>query len=138
MKKFILNILATTGISLVVLALVASLYDGTLICIDTIFQVLGLNVVVYSGLHFMDYFEYRYPLLETSLKLLYAIILVLVSGWIWGWYSNLSGPVLVLMTIGIFVVCVCLDTISLLSEVKIINGMIEGENRGVHGGDINS
>ena len=138
MKKIILNILATTGISLVVLALVASLYDGTLICIDTIFQVLGLNVVVYSGLHFMDYFEYRYPLLETGLKLLYAIILVLVSGWIWGWYSNLSGPVLVLMTIGIFVVCVCLDTISLLSEVKIINGMIEGENRGVPGGDINS
>lgn len=129
MKKIILNILATTGISLVALALVATGYDATLICIDTVFQVLGLNVIIYIGLYFMDYIEYRYPILETGLKLTYVIILVLLGGWIWGWYSNLPGIVLILMTIGIFVVCVCLDTVSLLSEVKSINILIEGEGQ---------
>ncbi|MBE5873145.1 MAG: hypothetical protein E7287_01930 [Lachnospiraceae bacterium] len=129
MKKIILNILATTGISLVALALVATCYDATLICIDTVFQVLGLNVIIYIGLYFMDYIEYRYPILETGLKLLYVMILVLLGGWIWGWYSNLPGVVLILMTIGIFVVCVCLDTVSLLSEVKSINILIEGEGQ---------
>ena len=77
----------------------------------------------------MDYMEYRYPILETGLKLLYVMILVLLGGWIWGWYSNLPGVVLILMTIGIFVVCVCLDTVSLLSEVKSINILIEGEGQ---------
>ena len=50
MKKIIVNIWATTGISLVVLALVAICYDATLICIDTVFQVFGLNVIIYVGL----------------------------------------------------------------------------------------
>lgn len=127
MKKVLLNIMATTGISLVVLSLVATLYDGTLICIDTIFQVLGLNVVIYIGLYFMEFIEYRFAILETCLKLIYIIVLVLVSGLIWGWYNSLPPAVLVLMTIGIFIVCVCLDAISLLSEVKAINVLIEGE-----------
>lgn len=127
MKKMILNIMATTGISLVALALIATLYDGTLICIDTVFQMLGLNIVIYIGLYFMDYMEYRYALLDTGLKLIYIILLVLISGFVWDWYNNLSGAVLILMTIGIFAVCVCLDMISLLSEVKTINGLIEGE-----------
>lgn len=129
MKKIILNILATTGISLVALALVATCYDAILICIDTVFQVLGINVIIYIGLYFMDFVEYRYPILETGLKLAYVIILVLFGGWIWGWYSNLPGVVLILMTIGIFVVCVCLDTVSLLSEVKSINALIGGEGQ---------
>lgn len=127
MKKMILNIMATTGISLVALSLVATLYDGSLICIDTIFQVLGLNVIIYIGLYFMEFIEYRYAILETGLKLIYIIMLVLISGWLFGWYNNLSGTVLVLMTIAIFVICVCLDAVNLLSEVKSINVIIEEE-----------
>ena len=127
MKKLILNIFSTTGISLLVLSLVATFYGGTVICIDTIFQVLGLNVVVFIGLQFIEYFEYHYPILETGLKLAYIIVLVLIFGLIFGWYSNLSGGVLILMTIGIFIVCVFLDTISLLGEVKSINGLIVSE-----------
>ena len=127
MKKVILNIMATTGISLVAWSLVATLYDGSLICIDTIFQVLGLNVVIFIGLYFMDFIEYRYAILETGLKLIYIILLVLISGFLWRWYSNLPGVVLVLMTIAIFIVCTCLDAISLISEVKSINILIEEE-----------
>ena len=125
MKKILLNIMATTGISLVALAMIATLYDGTLICIDTVFQVLGLNVVIYIGLYFMEYIEYRYAILETGLELLYVIVLVLISGFIWGWYDNLPAVVLIFMSIGIFAVCVCLDMISLLGEVKMINVLIE-------------
>lgn len=129
MKKILLNIMATTGISLVVLSLVAILYDGSLICIDTIFQVLGLNVVIYIGLYFMGFIEYRLAILETGLKLTYIIALVLISGLILGWYNNLPIVVLVLMTIGIFIVSVCLDAISLITEVKSINVLIEGEEQ---------
>ena len=129
MKKILLNIMATTGISLVVLSLVAILYDGSLICIDTIFQVLGLNVVIYIGLYFMGVIEYRLAILETGLKLTYIIALVLISGLILGWYNNLPIVVLVLMTIGIFIVSVCLDAISLITEVKLINVLIEGEEQ---------
>ena len=45
--------------------------------------------------------------------------------------QTLVGEAIVhkLMGIGIFVVCVCLDTISLLSEVKSINALLEGEGQ---------
>ena len=129
MKKVLLNIMATTGISLVVLSLVATLYDGSLICIDTIFQVLGLNVVIYIGLYVMEFAEYRFAILETGLKLTYIMVLVLMGGLVWGWYDDLPIAVLVLMTIGVFIICVCLDAISLISEVKAINVLIEGEEQ---------
>lgn len=127
MKKMILNIMATTGITLVILALVATCYGGTVIFISAVFQALVLNIVIYAGIYLLNRFEYRYPILETGLKLIYVLALVLISGWVFGWYSNMSGLVLVLMTIVIFGVCVCLDTMSLIDEVKAINGLIEGD-----------
>ena len=125
MKKMILNIMATTGITLVILALVATCYGGTVIFISAVFQALVLNITIYVGIYLLNRFEYRYPILETGLKLIYVLALVLTSGWIFEWYNNLSSLVLVLMTIIIFGLCVCLDTISLIDEVKVINGLIE-------------
>lgn len=127
MKKMILNIMATTGITLVVLALVATCYGGTVIFISAVFQALVLNIAIYVGIYLLNRFEYRYSILETGSKLIYVFALVLTSGWIFDWYNNMSGLVLVLMTIVIFAVCVCLDTISLRGEVKAINDLIEGD-----------
>ena len=125
MKKIILNILATTGITLVMLALVALCYGGTVLFISAVFQALGLNVVIYAGIYLMNRFEFRYPILETGLKLVYVLALVLACGWIFGWYENLSGAVLTLMTVVIFGMCMFLDTLSLREEVKEINGLLE-------------
>ncbi len=125
MKKMILNIMATTGITLVILALIATCYAGTVIFISTVFQALLLNVMIYIGIYLLSRFEYRYSVIETGLKLVYVLALVLISGWIFDWYNNLSVPVLVFMTIVIFFVCLGLDTISLIEEVKTINGLIE-------------
>lgn len=127
MKKMILNIMATTGITLVMLALVATCYGATVIFISAVFQALLLNTVIYVGIYILNRLEYRYPILETILKLIYVLALVLTSGWIFGWYANMSAAVLVLMTIIIFGVCICLDTMSLIDEVKAINVLIEGD-----------
>ncbi len=127
MKKMILNIMATTGITLVILALIATCYGGTVIFISSVFQALVLNIAIYVGIYLLNRLEYRYPILETGLKLIYVLALVLTSGWIFEWYNNMSGSVLVLMTIVIFGVCVCLDTIRLIDEVKEINVLIEGD-----------
>ena len=123
----ILNIMATTGITLVVLAIVGLCYDATVIFISAVFQALFLNISIYIGLYIMERFEYKYPIVETGLKLVYVLALVLASGWIFGWYANMSVVVLWMMTIVIFGICVFLDTVSLIDEVKDINGLIEGE-----------
>jgi len=127
MKKMIINIMVTTGITLVLLALVALCYGATVLFISAVFQALGLNIVIYAGIYLINRFEYRYPILETGLKLVYVLALVLACGGIFGWYENLSGAVLTLMTVAIFGMCMFLDTLSLREEVKEINGLIEGK-----------
>ena len=125
MKRTILNIMATTGIALVVLSFIAMYYGGSLICVNIVFQVLGLNIIIYAGIHILNRFEYRYPILETGLKLVYIFVLVLISGCIFEWYSSISVFTLGVMTVIIFVVCVCLDMFTLLDEVRTINKMID-------------
>ena len=125
MKRTILNIMATTGIVLVVLSFIAMYYGGLLICVNTVFQVLGLNIIIYAGIYILNRFEYRYPLMETGLKLVYILALVLISASIFEWYSNISVFILGVMTVIIFAVCVCLDMFTLLDEVRTINKMID-------------
>ena len=125
MKKMVINIAATIGITLVVLSVVALCYNATLICISSVFQALFLNILIYIGLYVLEHFEYRYPVLETGSKLLYVMALVLVIGRMFGWYEYISAAVLCLMTAIIFSVCVCLDMVRLMDEVKEINGLLK-------------
>lgn len=125
MKKIVTNIAATTGITLVVLAIVALCYNATVIFISSVFQALFLNVLIYIGLYVLEHFEYRYAVLETGVKLLYVIALVLAIGRMFGWYEYMSGGVLVLMTVIIFAACIGLDMIRLADEVKEINSLLE-------------
>ncbi len=125
MKQLISNILATTGIVLLVLSIVALGYGGTVIFINTVFQILAVNTVIYLGLYLLGFLEIRYPILETGVKLLYILGIVLLTGWLLGWYGFVSIAVLGLMTVVVLIVCVCLDTLSLRTEVKEINELLE-------------
>ena len=125
MKKMISNILATTGIVLLVLSIVALCYGGTVIFINTIFQILAVNTVVYLGLYLLELLEFRYPILDSGVKLLYILGIVLLTGWLLGWYDFVSVAVLGIMTVIVMIVCVCLDTLNLRTEVKEINELLE-------------
>ena len=125
MKKLISNILATTGIVLLVLAVVALCYGETAIFINTIFQILAVNTVVYLGLYLIGVLELRYPILETGVKLVFIFGIVLLTGWLLGWYEFVSVAVLGIMTVIVMIVCVCLDMLSLRTEVKEINELLE-------------
>ena len=49
MKKMIVNILATTGISLLLLAVVALFFHASCIYLDTVFQACGVNIITQIG-----------------------------------------------------------------------------------------
>ena len=113
--------------TLTVLSLVALCYHASFLCLDTVFQALGLNAVIYAGISLLNSIEFRYYLAEIALKLLYSISLVLISGIIFGWYSSLSTPVLCFMVLVMLVLCGYLDMLSIKNEVREINDLI-GEN----------
>lgn len=124
MKKTVINIFAMTGITLVALSLIALLYNASFLCLNTVFQALGVNVLIYAGNIFISRIEINLSLIETGLKIIYSIILVLIFGSIFAWYDSLPIPILVGFTIFILIVCELLDMLSLRNKVKEINDLI--------------
>lgn len=124
MKKTVINIFAMTGITLVALSLIALLYNASFLCLNTVFQALGVNALIYAGNIFISRIEINLSLIETGLKIIYSIILVLIFGSIFAWYDSLPIPILVGFTIFILIVCELLDMLSLRNKVKEINDLI--------------
>ncbi|MBP3755276.1 MAG: hypothetical protein J6I66_10500 [Lachnospiraceae bacterium] len=128
MKKTIINIFAMTGITLVALSLIALCYNATFLCLNTVFQALGVNILIYAGITLINKIEINLALVETGIKLIYAIILAIISGYIFSWYESLSLPVLIGFTAFILIVCEFLDMLSLKNKVKEINDLIEKQS----------
>jgi len=128
MKKNVLKIMASTGITLVVLSIVALCYGATVIFISTVLQSLLLNILIHTGIYILNQFEYRYPIVEIGVKLAYIVALILIGGRIFGWYANISVFILGIMTLVIYGLCVFVDAINLLNEVKSINVLLEKED----------
>jgi hypothetical protein len=128
MRRTVLNIMATTGITMVVLSMVALCYDASFICISTVFQSLGLNTIIFAGIFLLNQIDFQIAIAETFIKVLYVIALVIISGVIFGWYENVSIFVLVGMSMGILAICVFLDALNIKGEVKEINVLIEQLN----------
>jgi hypothetical protein len=124
MKKTVINIFAMTGITLVALSLIAYFYNATFLCLNTVFQALGVNILIYAGIKLINKFEINLSIIETGLKIIYAVILVLIFGNLFAWYESLSFPVLIVFTVFILIVCELLDMISLKNKVKEINDLI--------------
>ena len=124
MKKTVINIFAMTGITLVALSLIAYFYNATFLCLNTVFQALGVNILIYAGIKLINKFEINLSIIETGLKIIYAVILVLIFGNLFAWYESLSFPVLIVFTVFILIVCDLLDMLSLKNKVKEINDLI--------------
>ncbi|MBP5553719.1 MAG: hypothetical protein J6X94_02495 [Lachnospiraceae bacterium] len=127
MKKTVINIFAMTGITLVALSLIAYFYNATFLCLDTVFQALGVNVLIYAGITLINKVEINLSLIETGLKIIYAVILVLIFGNIFAWYESLPTPVLIIFTVFVLAVCELLDMLSLKNKVKEINDLIRND-----------
>ncbi len=124
MKKTIINIFAMTGITLVGLSLIAFCYNATFLCLNTVFQALGVNILIYAGITLINKIEISLSLVETGIKLIYSVILVIIFGYMFTWYESLSAPVLIVFTAFILIVCELLDMLSLKNKVKEINDLI--------------
>lgn len=125
MKKMIINIMATTGITLVVLALIGTLYGAKFLLISSVFQSLGANIVMYLGFILTGKFESKYPILEAILDISYIIVVLIIFGAVFNWYRSTPIWVLIIMAVLIYSFG-CLISISRMrEEVKDINELLQ-------------
>lgn len=128
MKKFIVNIFATTGISLILLSIIALFFHAKCIYLQTIFQVLGVNIIVHFGLVFLNKLEVKHAIIETALDIALIIIMLFVFGSIFHWFTSTPLWILVIMGSIIYIVSVILNLLCMKQEAQEINALIKKRN----------
>lgn len=125
MKKGVINIFATTGLSLVLLSIIARLYDAEFLCVKTVFQVFLLNVVMHLILLLMYKIEIKYLAIEVAIEIVLTVVLSLLFGTIFNWYTSMPLFVLVFMSIAIYVISIVLNILHMKQEADEINELIQ-------------
>lgn len=125
MKKGLINIFATTGLSLILLSIIAMFYSAEFLCIKTVFQAFALNVVVYLILLLIYKIEIKYLAVEVAFEIVLTVALSLLFGAIFNWYTSTPLLVLVLMSIAIYVISIVLNILHMKQEADEINKLIQ-------------
>ena len=129
MKKNIVNILATTGISLLLLSFVALAYHAKCIYLGTVFQVFIVNAISHLGIFFSHKIELKNIYIETILEIIFIIGELFVFGRLFNWFTSISIGLLVIMGVMIYIVSLFLNLLQMKQEAKEINLLIKRRNK---------
>lgn len=124
MKKFVINVLATTGLSLILLSVIALFYQAEYLCLQTVFQVFCANAILHFGFLLIRKSEIKWHLVETFFSIAMIIILLIVCGFLFDWFSSTPARLLIPMGFVIYIVSAVLDLISMRQDAREINMLI--------------
>ncbi|MBD5548447.1 MAG: hypothetical protein HDQ97_13810 [Lachnospiraceae bacterium] len=129
MKKIIVNILATTGISLLLLSFVALSFHAKCIYLETVFQVFIVNAMSHLGIFLTHKIEFRNFFIEMILEIIFIIGELFVFGRLFNWFTSISIGLLVVMGVMIYIVSLFLNLLQMKQEAKEINLLIKRRNK---------
>lgn len=129
--------MATTGGTLILLALIGTVYGARFLLIKSVFQSLGANMVIHIGLFFTHKFECRYTILESLLDISYAVIVLLIFGSVFSWYENTPGWMLTGMAVVLYLSGCSAGIFRMHKEVKEINELLQIRNSRIKNEEMN-
>lgn len=125
MKKTAVNILSTTGLTLILLAAVGIIFNARFLCIESVFQSTAVNIIIHIGLIITRKFESSYAVLEYALDIGWITAAVLIFGVVFDWYVSVPVWILTVMTLAVYFVCVVLSLVRANHEVNEINRLLQ-------------
>lgn len=125
MKKVSVNILCSTAITLLILAILGVVSGAQFLLINSVFQSFIVNIVIHIGLLFTHRFESSYAILEFMLDISYMEAVVIIFGAIFKWYGSTPVWVLAIMTTIIYIAVVFLNMVQMRQEVGEINELLQ-------------
>jgi hypothetical protein len=129
MRRTILNITSTTGVTLIMLALIGTLSGAKFIFISSVFESLVANIVIHLGYFLTRKFESEYVVLEAALDIGYTIIVLVIFGFIFHWFTSTPLWMLVIMSIVIYIAGLLLSAFRIREEIYTINRLLKKRNK---------
>ncbi len=124
-RKTIVNTLTCTGAALILLAFFTAVIGGRSITVRTFFEILGVNALINAGLLLTHKFESVYEVLEFLLDISYIIVILLIFGFIFGWFSSIPVWYLIAMAVLIYVFALITNIIRIHKDAKEINDLLK-------------
>lgn len=124
-KQRISACLVTTSLALLCLSVIALFYQGTMICISTVFQTFEVSIVIHMLLWLLEKWESPYVIVEIICQNTIVCGVVLIAGFLFGWFQGLPATVLVGMAVIVYLLGYVLETTRVKKEIKKINKMVE-------------
>ncbi|MGT2884052.1 hypothetical protein ACVRZS_03740 [Streptococcus ferus] len=127
MKKILTNIFATTGFSLILLAVIAVFFGVQWLLLITLFQVLLANVLIHLSLFIRQKWELQSVFLAavTDIVIINGIVFLLSAVFSW----NVGNWVLLLIGLMVYLISCLLDLFYLNQEAHEINLLIRRRHR---------
>ena len=125
MKKIFVNIFESTGISIILLSIIALFFQAKCIYLETVFQILGANIVVHFGLVVLSKLELKYAVIETFLHIALILFVLVMFGSIFRWFTSTPIGLLVTMGFVIYIVSAILNLFSMKRDAQEINALIK-------------
>ncbi len=125
MKNLIKNILATTGLTVIMLAIIGTIYGAQLLCISSIYQLLLVNVIIHLGLLLVQKLESPYYLIEILWQFFYVLLVLIPAGYLFDWYSSTPLWIVVIMGIVMYTFSCVMNIFKINSNVAIINKQLK-------------
>ena len=124
MKNTIINTMATTGLSVIVLAILIRAIGFELYFTRTVLPAFGANIVIHLGFLITKHFESKYLALEVLLDMAYTTAVLVVFGLIFDWFG--ATPVLILVTMAavIHLVSLFLNMARIQGDANTINKLL--------------
>jgi len=124
-KKIILYVFASTGAVLFLLAIFAMFKGNEAISANTILEITGANVIISIGLSLTHKIEFRYAIFEFLLDIGFMIIVIVLSGVLFDWYSKIPVWVPLAIVFLIYILFYLLDIVRVQRDIKEINKMLQ-------------
>ena len=128
MKKLLINCLATTGLTLIILTTVAYLYQANFLCLSSVYQTLLANILIHIGLIFIRKIESKYFIIEVTIEIGYVMGFLLVYGFVFKWFTNPPLWVVVLIGIAVYIICCIINIFHINGDISFINDQLKLRN----------
>lgn len=125
MKNLIKNILATTGLTLITLAIIGTIYRAEFLCINSVYQSLLVNITIHLGLLLVQRMESTYYFIEILWQVFYVLLVLIPAGYLFDWYGSAPLWIIVIMGIVIYAFSCFMNIFRVNSQVTIINKQLK-------------
>ena len=135
-KRFSVNTLATTALSIFLMCIVALIKDFTLMGLTVPFEILLVNILAHSGFIILERIDMKQKIINYTVMLVYLTGIIVGFGFIFDWFS--VNEIWIVCTVGavVFVFAIVMDIIKINRDAKEINASLNKLRKRKNGDNI--